>query len=422
MMSLNVLPTELLKMVISYLGKRDAKSLAVASRKMREIALEKIWSKPIYQKSKGLRFLKMISRFPIDQIRVKDFRCKMEEVIETVSSLKRLNLDLSSKCVFRTPLDLIRFKFPIVAHTKALKIDSESKFGLLLVALETGFVKELIVDHHSKNLRWSPELLKMLVSKVYISEISVNALRFTDENVEEFCQIFSSLRNCQVFFPEEKAWEQDRIDDEDLTPSRLVKSKKDRTKNKFTITDIETFARYDVKISSMAGSNNMLNLDSKYNKDISKLLKFVPALKRLQYLHSFKLREDGEPFKWDHSKFDQLSDLPIRRIRTNMLIISKENVGNIVDTLSKMKSLQHLHILWNRFKLTPEEFALFQNLRVKIVNLTALELTKENVPKFRQIMNEMKIEKINSSLPVKKRNKLGIRFRQFGPGAMFWSI
>ena len=95
-MDLNLLPNELLKMVISYLDKKDAKNLAFVSKRMHELTLEKIWSKPIYQKSKSLCFLRKISHFPIEELRVADFELSDEEIIEvtkTIPTLKRLCID-----------------------------------------------------------------------------------------------------------------------------------------------------------------------------------------------------------------------------------------------------------------------------------------------------------------------------------------
>ena len=451
-MDFNNLPNELVKMVISFLDKKDAKQFALTSKKMHQLTLDRLWSKPVYQKLKSLLFLKRISRFPIKELRVGDFKCKAEEIIEKITSLKRLYLNLGSECVYVAPSEIKRLNLPVVVHSKTLKICSKSDFDLLLDTLETGLIKELIIDyHHSRTLRLSPELLKMLVSKVYISEISVNALRFTSENVEQFCQIFSSMKNCQILFPpvwfeqndeyfggeseSEGDWSDDSEasfdggvgggfngghnggnggdssweDDHDFTIPW-----KDFHAYKFTIKDIETFARYNIKISFI--SSSVLRDQGEY----SKLMKFVPVLRRLKHLKCFEFEEYG--FKFDHSGFVKFSNLPFRNIKTHSLNMSKENVGNFVDTLSKMKSLQHIHIVWNGFKLSPEEFALFKDLPVKKVNLTALDLTRQNVPKFREIMNEMKIEKIVSSLTKKKKWGLGIRFSQFGPSGIYCSV
>ena len=71
-MDFNVLPNELLKMIISYLDKKDAKYLACASKRMHELTMERIWSKPIFRESKDLHFLKKISHFPIEELRLTD--------------------------------------------------------------------------------------------------------------------------------------------------------------------------------------------------------------------------------------------------------------------------------------------------------------------------------------------------------------
>ena len=255
----------------------------------------------------------------------------------------------------------------------------------------------------------------MLVDKVYISEISVNALQFTDENVEEFCQIFSSMKNCQISFPpvkreEDNDYHEGSSDSDDgyTIPWGEIRA------YKFSIVDIETFARHGTKVSFM--SSSVL----RYQLDLSNLLKFLPALTQLRYLRCFEFQENS--LRLDHNNLRQFAGLPIQSITTKVLAMNKENVSNFVDILSKVKSLEYLHIVSNGFKLSPEHFKLFDDLPVKKVNLTALDLNRQNVPKFREIMNEMKIEKIISSLTKKKRGSLGIRFHQFGSGEIYWSI
>ena len=278
-------------------------------------------------------------------------------------------------------------------------------------------ITELVVDHHWKTLCWHPEFLKALVGKVYISEISVNALQFTDANVEKLCQIISSMKNCRVSFPPCIVKSQDddyhKSDGSDRNVEGVMIPWENIRAYKFTVQDIDTFVRYDINISFM--SSSVLRCQLK----VSKLMKFVPLLRQMKYLRCFEFQDNG--LKFDRIKFKKFTELPIQQVKTNFNM-NKENVGDFVKTLSKMKSLQHLHIVWNGFKLSPEEFALFKDLPVKTINLSALDLTKKKIPKFRQIMNEMKIEKLVSPMSKRTKKSLGIQFRHFRPGGIYWSI
>ena len=75
--------------------------------------------------------------------------------------------------------------------------------------------------------------------------------------------------------------------------------------------------------------------------------------------------------------------------------MAKENINDIVHTLSKMKSLQELDILSSRtaavgYKLTPEELSLFKDFPVNDIEDDALDLKKENLAKFRKVLLEFK--------------------------------
>ncbi|XP_066932024.1 uncharacterized protein [Clytia hemisphaerica] len=405
MMDFHILPNELLEMVISYLDKKTTKNLNLASKRMYELTMERLWCKPTYKDPKSLSFLKQISHFPIRELRIQDFECEWEDIVETVPNLKLLHIDCDRN-KYWSPKSLLRLKTPLVVHTRALEIRSDAEFEPLLEVVEAGYITKLIVNHDKMMRQWSVELLRKLVGKVHVSEINTPCFRFTRKNVEEFCEIISSLKNCLVCFPLKKRTEDHDHDEDEIS------AEGDRFRAyKFTSDDIETFARYDIKISYM--SSSML----KYQKDLSNLVDFVPALRRLLYLRCFEFQESG--LKLDHRTFEHFVDIPIRSIKTNLLKMNKDNVGDFVDALSKIKTLQHIHMVWNGFKLTPEDFALFKNLPVKKIRFFALDLTRENVPKFRQIMSEMKIERLGAMTNEKKKT-LGIRFHQFGPG--YWSI
>ena len=413
MMDLNDLPNELLKMVIFYLDKKDAKNLALASQRMRKLTLERLWSKVSYKEHKNLSFLKQISHFPIDELRTSDFKCEWKDIIETIPRLKRLHIDWGMNYLSWSPKILLKLQnVSLIVHTKVLNIRSDEEFDQLLEAIDACSVIELIVNHEVKKKQWSPELLRKLVGKVHISEINTTCLKFTEDNVEEFCQIISSLTNCRIRFPHEmRALDEDSEDSEDevmLLPLERFLA------YRFTIKDIETFARYNIEISFMSSSK------LRFEGNPANLVQFVPALEQLRYLKCFEFQANNSKLKLDHSVLEKFVSLPIQNIKTKILNINKENIKNFVDILAKMKSLQCLHI-WGLFRFKPEDLALFKDLPVKNVSLIALRLTKENVPKFRKIMNEMKIEGLGS-MTTKRKSKLGIEFRQFGPGGIYWSI
>ena len=74
-MDLNVLPNELLHLIISYLDIKSAKHMCLTSKKMNMFALSRLWLKPRFSSMKDLDFLKNIRHFPIFELHSKDFDC-----------------------------------------------------------------------------------------------------------------------------------------------------------------------------------------------------------------------------------------------------------------------------------------------------------------------------------------------------------
>ena len=402
-MDFNFLPNELLKMVIAYLDKKDAKNLALASKRMRELTLKRLWSKPTYKEQKGLSFLKKISRFPIEELRIQDFECSREEIVKTFPHLKLLHADWNWNSYWSCK-NILNSKVPLVVHTKLLKIHSKVEFDWLLKGVNAGYVTKLIINHEKKMRQWSPELLRKLVGKVYISEIYTTCLKFTEENVEEFCQIFFSLENVKINFPpgdDQVSWYYEPY--------------------QFTVEDIELFARYNVKVSFMSACALKNNSIMNWN-----LHHFVPTLKKMKHLESFEFASFNGALV-EYPDVDLFVDLPVLKITTKQFRLEKGKIDEVAKTLSKIKSLRSFEITTNElneYKFTPEEFALFKDLPVKKVHLEALELTKQNVRKFRQLMNKMKIEEIVETMTMAffQNKKLGIRLRKHGPGGMYWSV
>ena len=125
-----------------------------------------------------------------------------------------------------------------------------------------------------------------------------------------------------------------------------------------------------------------------------------------------------------YSDVISFADLPIKNLRIDAFCLKISSLQEAVDAISKIKALKSLEIVKYRwYKFTPDDFVLFKHLPVKTVHLAALKLSKQNSPKFRQVMSEMKIEKLaGTAMTKQKKHKLGIRFRQHGPGGIYWTV
>ena len=93
-MDLNLLPNELLKTIITLLDIKGAKNVALCSKRMYDLALERIWSKPRFRGSiKGSLFLEKISKFPIQELHASDFYCRWGQIAAAFPNLKLLHID-----------------------------------------------------------------------------------------------------------------------------------------------------------------------------------------------------------------------------------------------------------------------------------------------------------------------------------------
>ena len=67
-MEFALMPIELKKMVVSYLDTESTKSIALTSNEMKELAYEKLWSKPRFTYPlKDIGFLHKISHLPFQR-------------------------------------------------------------------------------------------------------------------------------------------------------------------------------------------------------------------------------------------------------------------------------------------------------------------------------------------------------------------
>ena len=96
-MSFDVLPNEILKLIISFLSKKDAKNVALTSKGMYDLALKRIWYKikPNLRhghelwKQQDSDFYKKLSHFPICEMSVWYFpKWSSEEIKKAFPQLK----------------------------------------------------------------------------------------------------------------------------------------------------------------------------------------------------------------------------------------------------------------------------------------------------------------------------------------------
>ena len=94
---------------------------------------------------------------------------------------------------------------------------------------------------------------------------------------------------------------------------------------------------------------------------------------------------------------DLWTDLPFKQLDSWHFSTKENDICSTVKTLSEIKTLSKFKLredLVTNYKLTPINFALFKHLPGKSVDLSALDLRKNNINEFRQIMLEIKIEDI----------------------------
>ena len=363
-------------MIISYLKKKDAQALALTSKRMYDLTLNRLWSKPSYKYTKDLDFLKKISKFPIQELRMGDFHYNGDEIsvineeiiIKIVPQLKLLHMDWDFRYILTEPEYITCASVPLILHTKVLWIHDEDDFNGFLKMMKKCVIAKLIVDHSDDYdmLLWSPEQLSKVVGQT-ATEVCVNSLDINEETIEKFWQILSTSKNCKLYFPFEE----------------------DKSGHSFTVKDIELLAKYDVQISWM--SSSVL----KNGELLCHLSQFSQALMKLKHLERFEFRTHSDNFL---PPVELFKDLPIFEIRTDEFDLGYGKINAVVDTLSQIRSLLRIHITSPSYKFSLEDLALFRTLPVKKVELTALLLTKENIPEFRQLFKQMNIEEIVNEL------------------------
>ena len=410
MAALNLLPNELLKKILWHLDKEDTKSFAATSKRLNTVALPKLWSKPRYHEElKDMNFLNNIQHLPIEEVNLVDFDvpCWIK-IAEVMPNLKHVTIDRYLYCEeFIEPIDLKVFKdIPMVLHTNAVKVTQKKHLIQLAKVLETCNVKEMIVDHiHRKRetqLLWPSDALSTFVGKVKISKLYTDCIGIGGKNkrssVTEFIKSLAKFKDCRVIMPG--------------TQKGIYE---------YTVEDLELMADLDINlVSIMSGAWE--------NIGMNRLEPYLRVLKRFKYLEDVHL---GHEWVIEPPQADELVGLPFTIMSTHHVLLEGEDLEDVVDTLCQIKTLKWFYIvkgiwLYVQHKLTPDEFVLFKRLPVKLVHIATLDLTRETVPIFRDIMRTMEIEEFqwfekNDDLPDDYDN-LGISEKRFGPDDAYRTI
>ena len=379
-MDFDLLPNELLHTIISYLDIKSAKQMSLASKKMHSLALSRIWSKPRFSWSpKDVNFLQKISKFPISELHTQDFNCTWLELVALVPGLKLVHV--TEPCCFSTykastPTSsrLCFLKVPTIVHTKAMKFQKQEHFSDLLEIIKSINVKELVLDHYefrdNENVRISIQQFKKFIGKVRISEISMDCLQVNDENAVEYIRLLAKMKNCRLVFQNTPCF----------------------SGHKYTVEHLELMIKMDLKIVNI--ESRLLRTENK----VSKLLEFAEVLRKMKYLKNFEF----SPVDFDmdvgvYAPMELLTDLPIKMLVAWHFEFEKEKFEYIAKSLSQMKHLTEFYLQQNYviYVLSPKELALFKKVPIAYLDLSVLDLKRENVVEFRDVMKEMKIKNID---------------------------
>uniref|UniRef100_A0A7M5VDP0 F-box domain-containing protein n=1 Tax=Clytia hemisphaerica TaxID=252671 RepID=A0A7M5VDP0_9CNID len=403
-MDFDLLPNELLRTVISYLDIKSAKQMSLVSKRMYSFALQRIWLKPRYSKPKDIDFLQKLSKFPIRELRTRDFECSWMEILYLVPQLKLLNIELPMDKYREAEIPLqsrLRFlRLPVIVHTSAFELTEQDHFDQLLKIVETINVKEMVIDSPSYNLTtlWSYDQLKMFFGKVHISKISVGCLSITKENAKDFFRMLSVI-DCWITLSQ---------------PSEPCQYK-------FTVDDVKLMEKLNLKI---------IYIESRYLKtdeEISKLLEFAEVMRKMKHLKEFYF--SPEEFDRNDQVFapmELLTDLPIKYLYSSNFEFEKRHFRDIVNTLSRIKSLIGFGI-YNDLdddKLTPDELELFKDIPINNLDVDSLDLRKDNVDDFQNIMKGMKITDIEMPYCGYDDSLYDIKLeiKNVGPGGIYRTI
>ena len=121
-------------------------------------------------------------------------------------------------------------------------------------------------------------------------------------------------------------------------------------------------------------------------------------------------------------------DIKITRVETGLLNAYDDDIPKLfkfADLCRKMKHLKEFNFhREDHFKLSVDQFALLKDLPVKTLCLETLNLKKDNIVQFRQIMSEMKIEWIEQFWFEKDWSQYDfeVSIQSFGPNGLYKTI
>uniref|UniRef100_A0A7M5V837 F-box domain-containing protein n=1 Tax=Clytia hemisphaerica TaxID=252671 RepID=A0A7M5V837_9CNID len=373
-MDINLLPDEILEIIIAFSEKEDAKALSRTSKRMYNLTIERIWSKPRFYGKRNHSFLTKITKFPIKELHTNEFNCLWSNICDIISGLDLLHIDNDDDDeTFEDRLDDICeiAKPPIVLHTNALNMKYRDDFNLFLNEILGGAcsIRKLIINHkfnsdERRNCAWSPKQLEMVSEKVFIEEILSSSLSITD--FDELVKVLCKLKGTRVNISE-------------TFNNQYI----------LTVEDLDKLASNNIKVFKI----DCVALE--YGLSSDGLTKFAPVLSKFQSLEEFSIRH---AYCQDPIPIQLFIGLPLITLSTTQIRWEAGKIAEIVKLLSEIKTLTHLDLIKSNhsdYKLSLADFELFKILPVVMfLELEALDLTKKNVPEFRNIMLEMKIEDI----------------------------
>ena len=165
----------------------------------------------------------------------------------------------------------------------------------------------------------------------------MSCLKITEENVKDYIQLLATIDNCKLSFynPNKKSYA-------------------------FTVQDLKLMVKMDLKIVFIETES------LKTEGEDSKLLEFVEVFRKMKHLEEFYFSVEDFETKFNGAPSVHLmTDLPIKMLFCRNFEFQKENINDIVTTLSKIKSLVWFCIDQEEeggYRLTPGELASFKNI------------------------------------------------------------
>ena len=139
---------------------------------------------------------------------------------------------------------------------------------------------------------------------------------------------------------------------------------------------------------------------------------FIHVLKRLKYLEKFTFQTNPELFA-EPPPYHLLTDLPIKSIFSNDFELGRDTIDQVIDTLDQIESLNEVVIwlpIWNDYLLSPEDLLKFKDQPLSDIDPEALDITKENIPEFREVIKELGIRDSLQKVLMNELDKIETQF------------